>query len=144
MFWVYIILGEKRRRKIYAISGIEFIKKHILRSLKDLWCLALKNISLSLRMIKECPKVWFSSDWLEEAGILTIGAQAAPSNGNFDSLHRHTYKCNLSKFPIILAINAIYVIRCWLVLTSLNWSFCCCNARGFLECHGLNRERGVI
>jgi len=111
MFWIYIILGEKKRRKIHAIWGIEFIKKHILRTPKDLWCLALKkHLVLSLRMMKECLQVWFSSDWLEEAGILTFGAQASPSNGNFDSLHRHTYKCNLSKFPIMFAINAIYVI----------------------------------
>ena len=141
MFWFYIILGEKRRRKIYAIWSIELIKKHILRTLKDLCCLALKTFSYHwLRMMKECLKVWFSSDWLEEAGILRFGAQAPPSNGNFDSLHRHTYKCNLSKFPIIFAINAIYVIHCWLVLTSLNWSCCWYNARGFLECHKINRE----
>ena len=46
MLWIYIILGEKRRRKIHAILSIEFVKKHILRTPKDLWCLALKKYAV--------------------------------------------------------------------------------------------------
>jgi len=130
MFVDYVIL-EKRKVKIYAWVDLELIKKHILR-IQIVLCLARKIFLYHWRRWRSVSPVWFSSDWRKL--IMGLLLTSWRSKGSFESLHRHTKKCNISKssFCLLLMLFMFPVAP----LTSFYYY----NARGFIECHQINSE----